>query len=92
MRFDPNYNTLSTESVSGTYIDRIVLSDVTNENIGVYNVKAIIENTEYSFNIEYDFTITVRPCQMTEILKADDQTIEYNINDEGITTESYSFE
>ena len=92
MRFEPNYNTLSTESVSGTYTDRIVLSDVTNENIGVYNVKAIIENTEYSFNIEYDFTITVRPCQMTEILKADDQTIEYNINDEGITTESYSFE
>ena len=92
MRFEPNYNTLSTESVSGTYPDRIVLSDVTNENIGVYNVKAIIENEEYSFNIEYDFTITVRPCQMTEILKADDQTIEYNINDEGITTESYSFE
>ena len=42
-------------------------------------------------DIEYELTVTLNPCPLSVINKASDQTIEYEIGNEGETSNPYSF-
>ena len=93
VRLEPTHSFLSLNSLSGRYIDQIVLSPVTNDEVGVYIVKVIISNPGYTRpvagnmdDIEYEVTIRLRPCPIFAIAKTSDQTINYEIGNAGVTS------
>ena len=75
----------------------ISLNPTTNDHVGVYPVKLIVENpVGYSLPdpggnldpIEYDFTATVHPCPLTDFILTDglDQEITYAIGDPSVSS------
>ena len=80
--------------------DLISLNPVTNDQIGVYPVKLLVENlVGYNLpspggnlpTIEYDFIATVKPCPLDEVtLTGGDQTVDYTVGDPSVSSQSLS--
>ena len=78
---------LSLDSSFGSdYTDQIILSPVSNDDVGVYNVKVIVSNPGYLLpvpgnieSIEYELTATLNPCPLQNLQAAPSQIITYQV-------------
>ena len=72
---EPELPFLSLGSSAGSsYTDQVILSPVSNDDVGVYTVKVIISNPGYSLPvpgnieaIEYDLTANLNPCPLQNL-------------------------